>query len=61
MEEHKKFFNRLSAENALSAVAEVTGIVRAMRSKLKTPQSKFLLLLTFDITSHNVLNSLLLS
>ena len=44
---HGRFFNRFSAENALSAVAEVTGIVRAM--------SQSQLLPTSDITSYNVL------
>ena len=43
-----------SAENALSAV---TAIVTVMCSKLKTSQSKFLLLLISNITFSNLLLS----
>ena len=50
-----KDFNRLKAENDLSAVAQVMGMVNAVCSKLKTSGSKLLLQLTSDMTSHNVL------
>ena len=53
--ERKKFFNRLNAENALSAVAEVMGMVNAVCSKLKTSGSKLLLQLMSDMSSHSVL------
>ncbi len=45
--DRRKVFIRRNAENVLSAVADVTGIVRVIRSKRDTSQSNVLLLLMY--------------
>ena len=50
-----KVFRWRKAENVLSAVAEVTGIVIAIDSSQLTSQSKVLLLHTFNMISPSVL------